>query len=288
MTIDPFAGAVRDGRLYGRGASDTKGTMAAMLWALRELGPTRVSRLNCEVWFAGLAGEEWAQHGSKDFGRRYGGLVAFALVGEPTGCQAVVKTKGAAWPQLIATGRAAHASRPELGDNAIAKMAHALHGIDSEFRELLKNAPWTDPLLGHSTISLGTVQGGERGNIVADRCTATLDLRMTPAFYNDGGVELLRRFLDRGGYQVALEAPPPSPPLDTPADHPYVRVLESLGATPAGAPWFCDASWLAAAGIPAAAAGPGSIEQAHTADEWISLADLEHGATFYRSFLERC
>ena len=125
-----------------------------------------------------------------------------------------------------------------------------------------------------------------RANIVPDSCEAELDIRMTPAFFRAGGADLLQQFLDEKGFDVEMTARNPSPPLDTSPDHPAVKALVAAGAKTVGAPWFCDANWLAAGGIPGAAAGPGSIDQAHTADEWIDLEELERGVAFYRRFLE--
>ncbi|CAN5448461.1 M20 family metallopeptidase [soil metagenome] len=286
MTVDPFAATIRDGRLYGRGACDTKGTMAAMLWALRALGPDGIRSLPVRVSFAGLMGEESNQLGSKHFARHHAGEYDFALVGEPTGCDAVVRTKGALWAVLTATGKAAHGARPELGDSAILKMAHALSALDSGFRPTLEHPDFDDPLLGKSTFNVGIIRGGSRTNIVPASCTAQLDIRLTPAFYEAGASSLLDAFLGASAPGVTSSSPPPCPPLDTPLDHPLVRRLQAVGAAPVGAPWFCDASWLSAAGLPAAAAGPGDIAQAHTEDEWIDLAELERGVSLYRRFLE--
>ncbi len=286
MTIDPFAAEVRNDRLYGRGACDTKGTMAAMLWALREIGVAGIKNLPVRVSFVGLMGEESNQLGSKHFAARHAKEFAFALVGEPTGCDAVIKTKGALWPVLHASGKAAHGARPELGDSANFKMAHALAALDTSFRATLESPEFDDPLLGKSTVNVGILKGGSRTNIIPASCTAHLDIRMTPAFFRADAPALLDAFLSQHAPGVTAASPPPCPPLDTAPDHPFVHRLQSAGAAPVGAPWFCDASWLSAAGLAAAAAGPGDIAQAHTEDEWIDLAELGRGVAFYRRFLE--
>lgn len=285
MSVDPFAGEIRDGRLFGRGACDTKGTMAAMLWALRELGPQGIAGLPCEVTFVGLMGEEWSQDGSKHFVRHHPDH-DFAVVGEPTLCDVVVKTKGALWPTIAVRGRAAHGSRPELGRNAIIEMARIIGALESDFARRLAAPAFHEPLLGDSTINFGVIRGGTRSNIVADHCELELDIRMTPALHRQGGLRLLEEFLAGIHGEVTVVSPPASPPLDTDPSNRFVRVLSAMGAELVGAPWFCDASWLAEGGIPAVAAGPGSIDQAHTADEWISLDELGRGVRFYRRFLE--
>lgn len=290
MTIPPFGGEVRDGRVWGRGACDTKGTMAAMLWAIREEQEAILAgEIGADIAFVGLMGEETGQPGSKHFGAHYGSEFDFGLVGEPTENHIVHCHKGCFWAQLTTTGKASHGASPHLGENAITKMMPIIQAVDTEFREIL--AGYTHPVLEKSTVNIGQIRGGVKTNIVPEKCTVSLDLRETPALVADGGARaVLRRFLDEKGwtedYVTVSEAPKPVA-LDTSPDNPFVQKL--LNATPGtklvGAPWFCDAVWLAAGGIPSVAAGPGSIDQAHTKDEWISIKQLEAGVTFYRNFL---
>lgn len=287
MTVDPFAGEISDGRLYGRGACDTKGTMAAMLWALHE-HKDRLADSETEITFVGLMGEETGQPGSIDFGARHPGAYDFALVGEPTECRIVHAHKGCSWIDLAIRGRAAHASTPHLGSNAIVSTARLVQALDTAFRTSLAER-FHDALLGSPTLNLGQIAGGTRPNIVPDRTTLTLDLRTTPSLEAADPVVVLTGFLDQCGldFPVHVYERPCARSLHTPADNPFVRKLaESTGAALDTAPWFCDAAHLAAAGIPAVAAGPGSIAQAHTEDEWIALEALEQGVLFYRRFLE--
>ncbi len=286
MTIDPFGGELRDGRVWGRGASDTKGTMAAMLWMFWELRDV-IPTLGAEVGFVGLMGEETGQPGSKHFAANHGSEWDFAIVGEPTGLDIVNTHKACHWVELTATGVAAHGSTPERGENAIMKMLRVLNLADGELREKL--AGYTHPVLGHSTVNIGTIEGGNRTNIIPDRCVATLDFRETPSLHEAGGaVKLFQNLLnERGmGDLVSLRVTVESAPLNTGPENSEVKRLESLGAKCVGAPWFCDAAWLAEGGIPAVAIGPGTIAQAHTVDEHLAVADLEGGVDFYRKFLE--
>jgi succinyl-diaminopimelate desuccinylase len=287
MTVDPFGGEIRDGKIFGRGACDTKGTMAAMLWALRELGAERLATLDIEVSFVGLMGEESGQPGSRDFATRYRGHYAFALVGEPTGCQIVNKHKGTLWVILSTRGKAVHGSTPELGVNAIAKMARVITALDTTFRERLAAPEFADPILGSPTINPGICRGGTRSNIVPEHCTLSLDLRVTPALATRGALAFLTEFLEEIGFDGEIRPTLQCHPLDVSADHPFVRRLRALPQAPVcvGAPWFCDAAVLAEGAIPSVAAGPGSITQAHTADEWIAIEALEEGVAFYRDFL---
>jgi acetylornithine deacetylase/succinyl-diaminopimelate desuccinylase-like protein len=284
MVIDPFGGELRDGRVWGRGASDTKGPMAAMLWALKEMGPA-IAELPVEVHFAGFMSEESSQHGSRHFAAHHPDY-AFALVGEPTQLKTVLKHKGCLWADVITSGIAAHGATPELGENAILKMAHLISALDGDFRRLLASEGGTDELLGVSTVNIGMIQGGTRSNIVADSCTLRLDIRETPALHARGGAQpLLTEFVRRLDATAQVVTCSSAMPLDTDASNSFVQKLVAAGATITGAPWFCDAAYLADKGIPSIAIGPGSIAQAHTKDEWISVTDLEDGVAFFKNFL---
>lgn len=286
MTIDPFGGEVRDGRLFGRGACDTKGPMAAMLWALWELRE-EIPALPVEVHFAGFMSEESDQHGSRHFAARHGRDYAFALIAEPTDLRTVFRHKGCLWADIQTFGTAVHGSRPELGENAILKMARLIKALDSDFRAQLA-AGGDDEWLGRTTLSLGMIHGGTRPNITADRCRLTVDIRYNPAVRDLGGpLELLRDFVRQHDAAATVEPRGPIQPcLDTPASDPFVRKLVDAGAALAGAPWFCDAAFLSdIAGVPAVALGPGSIAQAHTRDEWIEVAELQKGADFWKKWL---
>ena len=278
MTIDPFGGEVREGRVWGRGASDTKGPMAAMLmglWAARDV----LERLDFEVWFAGLAGEEAGQHGSRALAAEQ--RFDLVIAAEPTRLDAVCYHKGCAHLRVRTIGRAVHAANPALGENAIVKMGAVLERIRTDVQ------PWVesqvDPRLGASTVSVGTISGGSKVNIVPDKCELCLDVRFAPALGADFLEELKARL--RGGdagveIEVSVGAP-----LDTDPAHPFIQAFVGLGSRVVGAPWYCDASVFAAAGSPSIALGCGSIDQAHTKDEFIEVADLHAGVRHFEGWL---
>lgn len=275
MTIDPFSGEVREGKIWGRGTSDTKGPMASMLTALARVCE-EIPTLSHEIWFAGLVGEESGQHGAKALASEES--FDFVIAGEPTDLKTVHAHKGSLWVILTANGKAVHASAPDRGDNAIYKMTATIERIrEYVIPELTKTE---HPLLGHSTLSVGTVRGGSKTNIVPDHCEATLDIRIIPSADPLKIINLIENVAQ--GVKVEHQG---SAPLFTDPTHPLVAKLSALGASPVGAPWFCDAAVFAANGIPAVALGPGSIAQAHTADEFISVADLEAGADFFERLL---
>src|SRR5215207_3332919 len=144
MTIDPFAGESRAGRVWGRGASDTKGTMAAMLFALSSMR-AELAELSHEIVFAGLCTEESGQYGAKNFvaeqGAELRGRGAFVVAGEPTGLNVVIAHKGALWLTLTTRGRAVHEAAPESGESAIYKMANLLSAIRDRIGPALAAEP---------------------------------------------------------------------------------------------------------------------------------------------------
>jgi len=282
MTIDPFAGELREGRVWGRGASDTKGSVAGMLMALFEM-KDRLASLEHEIWFAGLMGEEAGQDGSRAFVQEH--RADFAVIGEPTELQIVRTHKGGLWMTLTTRGVAAHASTPELGGNAIYRM----HDVIALLREeiLPELSQYRDETLGHPTLNIGTIAGGNKVNIVPDTCRVGLDIRTVPAMARNDFKGKLTRRLHSSFPDLEIEAWE-SNALDTPAEHPMIARLEKTGARCTGAPWFCDAAIFSGANIAAVALGPGSIRQAHTKDEWIAVESLRQGVKFYTRFLELC
>ena len=287
MTIDPFGGEIRDARIYGRGASDTKGTMAAMLWSLYSM-QREIPTLSVAVSFVGLMGEEAGQPGSQHFATRHSGEFQFAVVGEPTELNTVYTHKGCVWLELRAKGKSCHGSTPEKGENAILKMTDILQRLLPMLERALPQ--YTDPILGPPTVNLGTINGGTSTNIVPSECRISLDFRETPAFYEAGGCRsLTSRCLAELGVEdeISISVIGESTPLQTDPTLEGVKHLESIGSKLTSAPWFCDAGRLEDGGIPAVASGPGNIAQAHTKDEFLEIADLLRGVEFYEKFL-RC
>jgi acetylornithine deacetylase len=278
----------KDGdRLYGRGACDTKGSVAAMLSALCKLAKSKQRPRETEIIFAGLVDEESAQAGSRALAKSK--LKAdLAIVGEPTNCQIVTAHKGNIWFQLETRGKAAHGSRPELGRNAIHSMARVVDALETDYAAMLRQRP-RHPLLGHATVNVGTIRGGTQPNIVPDACVITVDRRTLPGETETGVKREIKTFLARKKLEVtfSLARTEPCLPMETAAKLPLVRqFLQSVGQRkPLGVHYFCDAAVLAEGGIPSVVFGPGDIAQAHTVDEWISLRSLERATQMLVRFL---
>jgi acetylornithine deacetylase/succinyl-diaminopimelate desuccinylase-like protein len=275
------------GRLFGRGACDTKGSVAAMFDALRELALTGPRPKETELVFAGLIDEENNQAGSRALVAT--GLAAdLAIVGEPTRLRVVTAHKGSLWLSLKTRGKAAHGSRPELGRNAIHAMARVVDWLETSYAAGLHDRP--HPLLGSATASVGTIRGGIQPNIVPDACAILLDRRTLPGETEAGVLKELRAGLRREGLEATLEESRTAPclPLETDARLPLVaQLIRSVGGRGfAGAQFFCDASVLAHGGIPSVVFGPGDIAQAHTVDEWVALESLERARAGLARFLK--
>ena len=277
----------KNGRLYGRGACDTKGSVAAMLAALSELARNGGCPPGTEIIFAGLIDEENAQAGSRALAAS--GLKAdLAIVGEPTRLQVVTAHKGCLWLRLKTRGRAVHGAQPHLGRNAVRAMARVVTWLERDYAAQLRRR--RHKLLGHGTVNVGTIAGGTQPNIVPDACEITVDRRTLP-----GETEAsVRREIVAGlqarkpSVDIAIIKLAPALPMETDPAQPLVQqFLRCARQTrPVGVDYFCDAAVLSAAGIPSVVFGPGDIAQAHTVDEWISLVALERGQAALLTFLK--
>ena len=277
----------KDGRLHGRGACDTKGSVAAMLTALIELAGSPQRPGHSEIVFAGLVDEENGQCGSRALVAK-GFRADLAIVGEPTRLQVVTAHKGDLWLQLETRGKAAHGSRPDLGRNAVHEMARIVDLLETTYAALLRKR--RHALLGNPTVSVGAIAGGSQPNIVPDRCRISIDRRTIPGETEAGVRREIKSLLHRHRLKAKLLNIRSAPclPMETNLKRPLVRqFLARVGQTGrSGAHYFCDAAVLSGGGVPSVVFGPGDIAQAHTADEWISLRDLDRATRMLLSFLQ--
>ncbi len=286
MPASDFEPRKRGGRLYGRGACDTKGSVASMFAALLDLSQAGSIPETTEVIFAGLVDEENGQAGSRALARLP--LSAdLAIVGEPTELKVVTAHKGDLWLKLMTRGKAAHGARPELGRNAVRAMASVIELLEGDYARELRTR--RHPVLGSATINVGMVSGGNQPNIVPDLCEIQVDRRTIPGEKDSEVQREIVRFLRKAGSKVEIISSKAKScvPLETDPDLPLVRQLMSAARQTAeeGADFFCDAAVLAAGGIPSVVFGPGNIAQAHTRDEWISLSSLNKATEILGHFL---
>jgi acetylornithine deacetylase/succinyl-diaminopimelate desuccinylase-like protein len=283
MTIPPFDPVIRDGRLYGRGSSDTKGPMAAALWAVREWAQSS-TRAKSEIhWtFFGLMGEEAGNDGAHAVAKR-GFNSDLTLVLEPTSLGVVTAHKGVLWMDVETAGVACHGSTPDQGRNAIYAMRRVLEIIET--RMIPELATRAHPKLGPVTVNVGTIRGGSKVNIVPDECRIELDCRLVPGVEAGHLRALLEAVLRETVPDVRVVTQRHCAPLDTDWTLPWVTKLGDVARGFTTAPWYSDAAVLGHANCPAVCVGPGSIAQAHTKDEFILVRDLEDGADFFRRWI---
>ena len=272
-------------RLHGRGACDTKGSVAVMFHAMEHLAK-RHRPANTEIVFIGFVDEECNQTGSRAFSKLK--LKAnLALVGEPTRCRVVTAHKGDLWLRLSTRGKAAHGARPELGRNAVHTMAKCIDTIETEYAQNLGKR--RHPVLSPPTINTGIVRGGSQPNIVPDVCEADLDRRTLPGESFTTISREIGEVLKKRGLKARLTNVKgyTCPAMETDPTLPMVQqLMRTVRQTkPLGVDYYCDAANIAATGVPAIVWGPGDIAQAHTADEWISIRQIERGMDVLTRFL---
>jgi acetylornithine deacetylase len=281
---EPFSAAVRDGRMYGRGSYDMKCGLAAAFAAVAAIRSAGIT-LAGDLLIAAVADEEAASIGITDL------LTVIradgAIVTEPTELQLCVAHKGFAWIEVTTIGRAAHGSRYQDGIDANMRMGRVLTRLEQLERRLRAAPPHR--LLGPPSLHAGVIEGGTGASTYAASCTVQLEWRMLPHETAASVLAEVEQIL------AALRAEDPTfqanatltlvrPPFEVPADASIVAIVRDaatavLGAPPAavGAPFWMDASLIAAAGIPVVVFGP-SGDGAHAVEEWVDLESVRQTA----------
>lgn len=312
MTIEPFSGEVREGRLWGRGACDIKGGMAAFLGAfaraVKERPANRPSLLmactvNEELGFTGAQAlaKLWTDPNAWPAAPvAFRQLPSEVLVAEPTELNVVVAHKGAVRWRLHTHGRAAHSSNPSRGDSALYRMAKVLSSLRDYHESVAQNLA-EHPLVGRPSLSVGLIQGGVSVNTVPDHCVIEIDRRVLPS---GDPTELAQSHVVAHVANALCEEAkwithdPPfliSWGLD---DRENGTVAQRLGAAAKkvagesfgekiGVPFGTNAPSYQAVGATAVVFGPGSIAQAHTADEWLEIGQLEAASEIAYEYLMR-
>lgn len=289
MTIEPFAARIENDRLYGRGACDIKGGMAAMLAAFARLVRDK-PRGAARIVMACTVDEEFTFTGVQrlahsDLRGRFANLLG-AIVAEPTQLAIVDAHKGAVRWDLLTSGQSCHSSRPELGVNAIYRMAAVLPHLERYADELRVSR--RDARLGPPTLSVGRIDGGTSVNTVPDRCRIEVDRRLVPGEEARAAIDHLHEYLRRRvDPAIAFTFAEPflsAPPLNPAGSAELAARLGSAIDAVVGShqvlavPYGTDAAPLAEAGIPSVVFGPGDIARAHTCDEWVPLAEVERAS----------
>ena len=288
-TKDPFGGLVEDGRIYGRGASDMKGGLAAALTAMAAL---RGAELSGPVELAALVDEEETGIGIGAYVESVTAPFLGCITAEPTDLQTVVGARGASYLRVAIHGTACHAGKPDDGANAIYGAAAVVAEIERMHRELAQRP---HALLGPATWSVGQISGGTSGSIVPAECVVIADRRLLPGESAATVLADMRervvglRLHDRG-LAVDVTLPMEMPAFETPAHSPLAATVDAALAD-AGGPGLPPGGWTAACdggfvardlGVPVVVLGPGSVStQAHRPDESVAIEELVVAARTY-------
>jgi len=299
MTVDPFAGEIRDGRMYGRGACDMKGGLAAFMCAFKALVRAGIAPKTGLTLYSDIEEEYSGEDGFLPLATagmfdEYAGLIC----GEPSELQVHIGNTGAIATAFECRGRRAHASIPEHGVNAI-------HGAARFITEFMKLPYLTleNPYFGRATLNFEKIDGGFDDATVPDHCTICLDSRLIPetppeTVYEQANALIARLMAD--GVEIHEVMPPstwrPKQGANAAAwiepEHPLAQaVIEAVGrgtgkeAVIAALPGATFAGVLIRRGIPAIILGPGSIRQAHTEDEWVEVAQIPAAARIFTALM---
>jgi|LSQX01.2.fsa_nt_gb acetylornithine deacetylase len=287
MTVAPFEPRIEDGRMFGRGSCDTKSSLAAMMIALARVAqgdpPPRTVELVAVV-------DEEYLHGGVARYLEDSGPVHCAVVGEPSKLRVVVAHKGALRTRVTTRGVSAHSSSPDNGVNAIYRMARAVLALEQLADSLRERT--AHPLVGKPTLSVGTIAGGMAVNIVPELCQIMVDRRLIPGETPDGAFGEIAAALD-GILEPGDDLTPTLKdwPVETDRDAAIVEIVRSavraIGGEdePEGVPYCTDGCDFAERGVPLVVFGPGDIAQAHTAGEWVEIAQVEAAVDAYEQMM---
>ncbi|MFM1851413.1 MAG: hypothetical protein RIS54_1097 [Verrucomicrobiota bacterium] len=284
MTIDPLVVKLDGDRFYGRGACDTKGSGAAMFWALQTYAKAEQRAHNVGILFA--LDEEARMTGAKAFAavelKEFLPKLRGVIVGEPTLMRPVVATNGVIRWKTITRGRAAHSSIPANGKSAISAMLRVVEALESHY---VPTVTGSHPLTGRAAMSVNTIRGGTQVNIIPEYCEIECDRRTVPGeteaqVWAERDAVLAGHEVEHGEVYVV-------PAMGDETSRELLAILQPILAKHGletkgrGEPYVTDASHFAEAGAPSIVIGPGDLAQAHTKDEWVSRRQLAQAATVY-------
>ena len=289
MTIPPFEPHISNGLLYGRGACDTKAGGVAMMMAIKALKQAGITPPST-IQYAGVVDEEYLFRGALALAKNT--KATAVVVSEPTDLAVVRSHKGLARFRIIVKGTAAHSSKPHLGVNAVTKMARLILAIEDEIIPTYEAE--LHPLVGSPTLNIGVISGGAQVNFVPDQCVIEIDRRTIPGETPEETLQPFRQLIERlkdqdPELEVELEKPfLLDSAMETDTEAEIVQASRQacrtvLGQpTVTGVPYGTDASKFTTLGIPAIVLGPGSIDQAHAAVEWVDCNQVIQAVEIYK------
>jgi succinyl-diaminopimelate desuccinylase len=286
---DPFSGLEQDGTIYGRGATDMKGGIAAAVTAMGQL-VSEGAALQGDIIFAATAGEETDSCGVDRFVQRATDLpdLAGIMIPEPTGFEVINAHRGLLWLEISTAGKTAHGSQAHLGVNAIQSMAQVLNHLDTVF----DFAAVRHPYLGTGSLSVNTISGGKALNVVPDHCSLGVDIRTLPGQDHLALLAQVQSLLDSlakkdpefsadvtlSRSMEALETDPQCGFVKAVCNAVDIQELKAVGFT-------TDGPKLTPLGVPMLVFGPGDGAMCHKPNECISISDLEQGVVYYKQII---
>lgn len=295
-TTPAFAPQIRDGRMYGRGSADAKGSLAPMAVALlRLLHDENAANLRGTVVYTAVGDEEVGSRGARHLLIELG--ADGAIIGEPTSLRLLSAHKGSVRPIIELTGKSAHAAAPAKGINAINAAGPLLAMLESHGVELSERQ---HPLTGSPTVTPVLIAGGEAPNAVPASCRITVDRRLVPGETAESALAEIEALLAKFNADnapvtavIAECAPSTGGPSQTADTDPFVmscqQALDGVGADSAlgGLIVNCDMTHFRAAGIPTVVIGPGELEVMHVPDESVDIDELRRAVDVYEAILRR-
>jgi len=290
---DPFGGEIDNGKIYGRGTSDMKSGLAALIMATGLIIQSGI-KLKGDLLIAGTAGEETDSIGARQLLQKgYLKNVEAAVIAEPSNLKIFSATKGALWLQFITKGTTAHGSMPDQGNNAILQMNCLINElIQYDFGAV------SHEFLGRPSMNIGTIQGGVKTNVVPDSCILTVDMRTVPGQDHDRIIADMHDLLTKlgqstEGFHGELRITNDRPPVETDPACLLMRqgitaARKALGAEliPCGVNYYTDASiFMPELGIPVLWLGPGDEKTAHKPDEYVEIDKYIDAIKFYTALI---
>jgi len=281
----PHEPVIKEGRLYGRGAYDMKGGLAACMVAVAE---ARKQHLRGDILFTAVIDEEYASLGTQELAKRF--QADGAIVAEFTELQLILAHRGFVWLEVETQGRAAHGSRPDLGVDAIVKMGKVLVELEKLDQSLRSNP--IHPLLGSGSLHASLIKGGQELSTYPDHCMLTVERRTlpgeTPGMVEKEILEIVEEIRRSDpAFQAVVRRGIDRSPLETPESAGIVKAVQAAAGIVlrrplpiGGVPFWTDAALLSAAGIPSVLFGP-SGSGAHADEEWVDLSSVRTCAEIY-------
>jgi acetylornithine deacetylase/succinyl-diaminopimelate desuccinylase family protein len=282
----PLEGKIANGNIYGRGSSDMKGGIASILAAVKNLSKENFKR---KLLLTFVADEEVAMRGTRYLIENKKEIfkdIKYGLVAECNDLNITIAQKGITDVTVKFNGKAAHGSRPELGDNAIYKAADFIQELRKLIVKLKKKR---DAVLGSGTINVGVIKGGTKVNVVPDYCEVEVDRRMIPGETVQVAVKQLKSILKKLGLRAEIITKNNRLPMKIDKNLEIIKILNGIGKfKPTGSSGYTEIElYYRDAGVPCVTIGPGISNQAHVANEFIPIKNLQKATKIYEKVIRK-